>query len=241
MNKEELIMKDEILKISKITKQEFKNGSLSFRNVSRAYVYNLYSTIEFSNGLKLKAYRCFDISKEKISVGDEVRVLYRLNKYKNKWNDGDVDKIYDKDFKFTSEIVGLDIIDEERYILDKIPFDKEVGCFKTDLKSHNYYGSYYTDSKYLIWLYNKNIDGNKDELKQTIASVIINELVLDSSNYNGSVYEGVAISKILDIANNILKENNILNVDIEKAYDDVKRLFFKGRNEGTIFHNKFTD
>ena len=146
-----------------------------------------------------------------------------------------------KNFKFTSEILGVDIPDEEKYILDKIPFDKEAGCFKTDLKSHNYYGSYYTDSKYLIWLYNKNIKTNKDELKQTIASIIINELVLDDGNYDGSVYDGVAISKILDITNKILEENNILNVDIEKAYDDVKRLFFKGRNEGTIFHNKFTD
>lgn len=234
-------MRDEILKILKITKQEFKNGYLNFKNVRKAYVYNLYSTIEFSNGLKLKAYRCFDVSKEEISVGDEVRVLYKLNKYKNKWNDGEVDRIYDKDFKFASEIVGLDIPDEERYILDKVPFDRKSGHFKTDLKSHNYYGSYYTDSKYLIWLYNKNIDIDKEELKQTIASVVINELVLDSSNYEGSVYDGIAISKILDNANNILKENNILNVDVDKAYDDVKRLFFKGRNEGMIFHNKFTD
>ena len=236
------------LEIERIVAKSFFNGKLTYSNVNRLSYNQEYADLYFTNGLKLKTKQSTKRNAN-ISVGEKVQVIYEVFSGSN-GTEGEAKIIYGTDYKFNYqrlEEVGYEDAKIDFEELNKLKWDNEVGRFKTDLKS--LYGYRYIKSNVLFKLINLPIV-DKEELKKSLASVLIDEIVLEEeiygepSVYKGkSVYDGAKKNDILETARKIMEDKfGLSDIDYESAYNDVKFRFKPLRGRGSkVFHHRFED
>lgn len=240
------------LEVERIVVKEFIYGELTFTDMKILESRYEYADLYFTNGLKLKtthSTRNLICGRDFIHIGRKVQVIYRVFSDSN-GTEGEAEIICGTDYKFNYqrlEEVGYEDAKIDFEELNKLKWDNEVGRFKTDLKS--LYGYRYIKSNVLFKLINLPIV-DKEELKKSLASILIDEIVLDNeiygepSVYKGeSVYDGAKKNDILETARKIMEDKfGLGDIDYESAYNDVKFRFKPLRGRGSkVFHHRFED